>query len=194
MGRIKEPLPVKLIASLFAGSGELLEEAGVRLSQEFGPIDSESELLPFDHTTYYAAEFGEGLKRRFVAFVDLVHPGELAEIKLLTNALEMEWVAEGKRRINVDPGYVSHSKLVLATTKNHAHRIYLGPVLSCHPELVEGPSKGQGIYAEVTLHFRDGAFRAWPWTYPDYASPPLIAIFNQIRALYVKQLPTIPNT
>ena len=177
MGRIREPLPVKLIASLFAGSGELLEEVGVRLSQEFGPIDYESELLPFVHTTYYAAEFGEGLKRRFVAFVDLVHPGELAEIKLLTNALEMEWVVggrprEGKRRINVDPGYVSHSKLVLATTKNHAHRIYLG----------------QGIYAEVTLHFRDGTFRAWPWTYPDYASPPLIAIFNRIRGLYVKQL------
>jgi len=182
VGKVKEPLPVKLIASLFTGSGELLEEAKVRLSQKFGPIDYESELLPFDHTTYYAAEFGENLKRRFVAFAELVHPGRLAEIKLLTNALEMEWASggrprggrtrKGKRRINVDPGYVSHSKLVLATTKNHAHRIYLG----------------RGIYAEVTLHFRDGAFRAWPWTYPDYASPPLIAIFNQIRGLYVKQL------
>ena len=178
MGKIKEPLPVKLIASMFTAGEELLEEAKVRLSQEFGPIDYESELLPFDHTTYYAAEFGEGLKRRFVAFVELVHPGKLAEIKLLTNALEMEWAAEGKRRINIDPGYVSHSKLVLATTKNHAHRIYLG----------------QGIYAEVTLHFRDGTFRAWPWTYPDYASPPLIAIFNHIRGLYVKQLRTMPNT
>jgi hypothetical protein len=180
MGKIKEPLPVKLIASMFTASGELLEEAKVRLSQEFGPIDYESEFLPFDHTTYYAAEFGENLKRRFVAFEELVHPGKLAEIKLRTNALEMEWAVEGRRRINIDPGYVSHSKLVLATTKNHAHRIYLGPVLS--------PSKGQGIYAEVTLHFRDGTFRAWPWTYPDYASPPLIAIFNQIRELYVKQL------
>ena len=172
MGSIKEPLPVKLIASMFAGRRELLDEAKVRLSQEFGPIDYESELLPFDHTTYYAAEFGESLKRRFVAFAELVGPGRLAEIKLLTNALEMEWAVEGKRPINIDPGYVSQSKLVLATTKNHAHRIYLG----------------QGIYAEVTLHFRDGAFRAGPWTYPDYASPPLIAIFNQIRGLYVKQL------
>ncbi len=178
MEKSKEPLPVKLIASMFTASGEILEEAEARLSQEFGPIDYESEILPFDHTTYYAAEFGESLKRRFVAFEKLVHPGELAEIKLLTNTLEMEWVAGGKRRINIDPGYVSHSKLVLATTKNHAHRIYLG----------------QGIYAEVTLHFRDGTFRAWPWTYPDYASLPLIAIFNQIRALYVKQLRTIPNT
>jgi hypothetical protein len=172
MGKVKEPLPVKLIASTFAASEELLEEAKVRLGQEFGPIDYESQLLPFEHTTYYAGEFGEGLKRRFVAFEEFVHPGELMEIKLLTNALEMEWAVEGKRRINIDPGYVSYSKLVLATTKNHAHRIYLG----------------QGIYAEVTLHFRDGTFRAWPWTYPDYASPPLIAIFNQIRGIYVKQL------
>ena len=177
MGKIKQPLPVKLIASMFTVSGEILEEAQVRLSQEFGPIDYESEILPFDHTTYYVAEFGENLKRRFVAFEKLVHPGRLVEIKLLTNALEMEWAVEGKRRINIDPGYVSQSKLVLATTKNHAHRIYLG----------------QGIYAEVTLHFRDGAFRAWPWTYPDYASPPLIAIFNHIRGLYVKQLRKIPN-
>jgi len=172
MGKVKEPLPVKLIASMFAGSGELLEKAKVRLGQEFGPIDYESELLPFDHTTYYAVEFGENLKRRFVAFAELVRPERLTEIKLLTNALEMEWAVEGKRQINIDPGYVSHSKLVLATTKDHAHRIYLG----------------QGIYAEVTLYFREGTFRPWPWTYPDYASPPLIAIFNHIRGLYVKQL------
>ena len=174
VGSIKEPLPVKLIASMFTAGGELLEEAKARLSQEFGPVDYESELLPFDHTTYYAAEFGGNLKRRFVAFEELVHPGRLAEIKLLTNALEMERAPEGKRLINIDPGYVSQSKLVLATTKNHAHRIYLG----------------QGIYAEVTLHFRDSTFRPWPWTYPDYDSPPLIAIFNQIRGLYVKQLHT----
>ena len=171
MGKVEKPLPVKLIASVFTARLELLEEVKVRLSQEFGPIDYESELLPFDHTTYYAAEFGEKLKRRFVAFAELVRPERLAEIKLLTNALEIELAVEGKRRINIDPGYVSHSKLVLATTKNHAHRIYLG----------------QGIYAEVTLHFRGGTFQPWPWTYPDYASPPLIAIFNHIRGLYVKQ-------
>ena len=172
MGKVREPLPVKLVASMFAGQRELLEEAKARLSEEFGPIDYESELLPFDHTTYYAAEFGKGLVRQFVTFENLIDPGRLAEIKRLTNALEMEWARAGKRRINIDPGYVSHSKLVLATTKNYAHRIYLG----------------KGIYAEVTLHYRDGTFRPWPWTYPDYASPPLIAIFNRIRQLYVRQL------
>jgi len=172
MGKVREPLPVKLVASMFTGQRELLEEAKARLSEEFGPIDYQSELLPFDHTTYYAAEFGKGLVRQFVAFANLIDPGQLAEIKRLTNALEMEWARAGKRRINIDPGYVSHSKLVLATTKNYAHRIYLGG----------------GIYAEVTLRYQGGTFRPWPWTYPDYASPPLIAIFNHIRQLYVRQL------
>jgi len=172
MGQIKEPKPVKLISSLFTAELELLEAACNRLSEIFGPIDYESDLLPFDHTRYYAAEFGEGLMRRIIAFAELIDPGRLAEIKRLTNNLEMVWAREGKRRINLDPGYVSLAKLVLATTKNHGHRVYLG----------------QGIYAEVTLRYRDKTFRPWEWTYPDYASPPYIAIFNHIRELYLTQL------
>ena len=84
----------------------------------------------------------------------------------------MKWTLGGKRRVNIDPGYISQSKLVLATTKDHSHRIYLG----------------QGIFAEVTLRYYKGTFRAWEWTYPDYASPPYIAIFNHIRKLYKEQL------
>jgi hypothetical protein len=172
MGQIKEPKPVKLISSLFTADLELFEAARDRLSEAFGPADYESDLLPFDHTSYYAAEFGEGLRRKIVAFAGLIDPGRLAEIKRLTNDLEMGWAKEGKRRINLDPGYVSLAKLVLATTKNHGHRIYLG----------------QGIYAEVTLGYRKKTFRPWEWTYPDYASPPYIAIFNRIRELYLMQL------
>ncbi len=172
MGRIKEPKPVKLISSMFTADLELLEIARHKLSEIFGPTDYESQLLPFDHTSYYAAEFGEGLMRTIIAFAELIDPGRLAEIKRLTNDLEMNWAREGKRRINLDPGYVSPAKLVLATTKNHGHRIYLG----------------QGIYAEVTLRYRNKTFRPWEWTYPDYASPPYIAIFNHIRELYLAQL------
>jgi len=172
MGQIKEPKPVKLISSMFTVDLELLEVARDRLSKVFGPTDYESDLLPFDHTSYYAAEFGEGLMRQIVAFAELIDPERLAEIKRLTNDLETSWAREGKRRINLDPGYVSLAKLVLATTKNHGHRIYLG----------------QGIYAEVTLCYRNKTFRPWEWTYPDYASPPYIAIFDQIRELYLAQL------
>ncbi|MCR4407930.1 MAG: DUF4416 family protein [Anaerolineae bacterium] len=172
MGTVKKPLPVKLIVSAFAGGEALLAEAKARLVAEFGPIDYESALLPFDHTPYYTPEFGPGLVRRIWAFEKLIEQGELAAIKRRTNDLEAEWAVGGRRRINLDPGFVAHSKMVLATTKDHAHRIYIG----------------EGIYAEVTLYFRDGSFRAWPWTYPDYASLPYLEIFNQIRALYAAQM------
>ena len=145
MGQIKEPKPVKLISSMFTADLELLEVAHSKLSKTLGRTDYESDLLPFDHTSYYAAEFGEGLMRKIVAFAELVDPGRLAEVKRLANDLEMGWAREGKRRINLDPGYVSLAKLVLATTKNHSHRIYLG----------------QGLYAEVTLHYRNRTFRPW---------------------------------
>lgn len=172
MGKIKEPFPVKLITSIFSSDLGLLDEAKARMSEEFGPVDYESELLTFDHTTYYAPEFGEKLVRKFLSFSNLIDPGELAEIKRITNGMEMEWAIDGKRRVNLDPGYVSYSKLVLATTKDRDHRIYLG----------------KGIYAEVTLHYRKGTFRPWPWTYPDYASGKYIEIFNEIRRLYASQI------
>lgn len=172
MGKIKEPRPVKLIASVFSGQRALLAEASEALEERFGALDYRSQLLPFDHTDYYAREFGEGLTRQILAFSKLVAPDRLALIKRTTNALELEWVAGERRQVNLDPGYVSPSKMVLATTKNYSHRIYLG----------------DGIYAEVTLHYRQGAFHPWEWTYPDYASSRYLEIFGDIRQIYVSQL------
>ena len=171
MGEVKEPSPVKLIVSLLTSQPELLNTAQERIAKCFGSVDYESSLLPFDHTDYYVPELGSRLVRRIVAFAKLIDPGQLADIKRWTNELEKTWIVHGKRRINVDPGYVSGAKLVLASTKNHGHRIYLG----------------EGIYAEVTLRYYKQTFRAWEWTYPDYASQPYIAIFNHIRALYMHQ-------
>jgi hypothetical protein len=171
MGAIKEPKPVKLIVGMFTQEPRLFDVAQERLSERFGPVDYESQLLPFDHTRYYAVEFGENLQRKFVSFARLIDPGELAAIKRWTNELEMELAVEGRRRINLDPGYLSLGKLVLATTKDWQHRIYLGG----------------GIYAEVTLRYRRGRFQPWEWTYPDYRSAAYIAIFNHIRHLYTRQ-------
>jgi len=172
MGKPRTPQPVKLIVSAFAPDGALLAEAKAALHAEWGEIDFESDLLPFDHTTYYEAEFGRGLMRRIWAFERLADPGRLAAIKLCTNKLEQRWCEDGKRKVNLDSGYVSMSKLVLATTKNHGHRIYLG----------------DGIYAEVTLQYREQAFRPWPWTYPDYATPEYCALFAEVRRRYIAQL------
>jgi len=172
MGTACEPQPVKLIASLLTGDPDLLAGVKEALSVAFGPIDFESELLPFDHTDYYAPEFGPGLQRQIVTFAGLVNPGDLPAIKRKTNEMEQATAPDGGRQVNIDPGYVSLGKMVLASTKNHAHRLYLG----------------EGIYGEGTLTYQRGRFRAWPWTYPDYASDRYCALFDQIRERYKAQL------
>jgi hypothetical protein len=175
MGQVKTPKPVKLIVSALAPGEGLLAAARQYAVAQWGAIDVESELLPFDHTTYYAREFGPTLVRRIWAFESLIDPEVLPEIKLASNRLEARWSVDGKRQVNLDPGYVSMAKLVLATTKNHGHRIY----------------QGRGIYAEVTLQYRDKAFRPWPWTYPDYGTPRYCELFARIRQHYLEQLRTL---
>ena len=172
MGAVHQPLPVKLLMPMLSADTALFESAEQSLIDRFGPADYHSPYLPFDHTTYYDKELGTGIWRKFLAFQQLIDPGRLAEIKLTTNALEMEWSEEGKRRINLDPGYLCAAKLVLATTKNRAHRIYLG----------------QGIYAEVTLSFYKKAFHACPWTYPDYRTQAYLEIMQEIRQIYMAQI------
>lgn len=174
MGTIRTPQPVKLLMPMLSQEATLFDLAERVLSERFGPIDYVSVLLPFAHTTYYQPEFGANLMRKFVAFERLIDPGELAAIKRLTNELELDWGEMGRRRINLDPGYLTQAKLVLATTKNQAHRIYIG----------------QGIYAEVTLIYRDKDFAPLPWTYPDYRSAEYLMILREIRGLLSRQLET----
>ncbi|MFP4055592.1 MAG: DUF4416 family protein [Candidatus Brocadiia bacterium] len=175
MGDIREPRPVKLFVGLLAGREAWLGAAGERLAPCFGAVDLRSSLIPFDHTDYYEPQMGPGLLRQFVACQPLVDPGELATIKLRTNALEAELAeeleADVPRPVNLDPGYLDDAKLVLATTKNYSHRIYIG----------------QGIYAEVTLTWHHGAWQPTPWTYRDYRSEPYRAFFAEARARYLEQ-------
>lgn len=172
MGTARSPDPVKLVASLLTGRLSALEEAKAALVQQFGPLDLESELLRFDHTDYYTAELGTGLVRQIVTFARLVPPAALPAIKLRTNEVERTMAEEGRRVVNIDPGYISLAKLVLASTKDHAHRLYLD----------------QGIYGEVTLSYQSGQFRPWPWSYPDYASDRYCSLFGAIRERYKLQL------
>lgn len=172
MGTAKEPKPVKLIASIFSAESAQIDRARAALEAQFGPVDFTSEEIPFDHTDYYEPEFGAGLMRRIVAFERLVDPGCLPDVKLATNALEAEMQAGGSRSVNIDPGYVGEGKMILATTKDHRHRVYLD----------------KGIYGEVTLYYHQGTFHPWEWTYADYASPLFCDIFTRIRVRYREQL------
>lgn len=172
MGLPKEHRPVKLIVGMFTAQETLFDTARMELAKAYGPVDHTSPVWPFDFTTYYAEEFGEDLLRQFITFSELIDPSTLPEIKLMTNGLEQSFAVQGRRQINVDPGYIDLSKLVLATTKNHQHRVYLG----------------QGIYAEVTLRFTRQSFRPWEWTYPDYRTDHYVEFFNHARQTYLEQL------
>jgi len=175
MGHIRPPKPMKLIVGMLAGKPEWFAEAERLLAADFGPVDLASDIVPFDFTHYYEPEMGPGLLRKFVAHGRLVHPGDLADIKLRTNQLEAELArtlaAPVPRPVNLDPGILDGSKLILATTKDYVHRIYVG----------------KGIYAEITLTHSKGAYRPTPWTYRDYATAPYLAFFAKARARYLQQ-------
>jgi hypothetical protein len=141
--------------------------------QRNGPVDFVSEPLPFDFTPYYEREMGQGLWRRMVGFEPLIMPEQLISIKLWADAQEgRSRNEEGGRRVNIDPGYLAASKFILATGKDYSHRIYLG----------------EGIYGDLALIFQKGSFSPLPWTYPDYASEPLLGILNLLRKRYLWQL------
>lgn len=173
MGAIRKISRVKLVAGILSSDEALFGAAVTALSLEYGDTDYRSGLIPFNFTRHYEEEMGGGLLRQFVSFRNLVDPGSLYKIKLGAMEIESGYLNEaGGRRVNIDPGYVEGAKLVLATSKNYDHRIYLGG----------------GIFAEVTLHFRGSSFIPWKWTYPDYRTKEYIDIFNHIRTIYMEQL------
>lgn len=172
MGRIRKQQRVKLIIGFIAKEQEIFNRAKDILKKKFGGIDYESQVLPFTHTNYYDKEFGKGLKRNFISFQKLILPQALPKIKIITNSIEKKLSYADSRLINIDPGYLDLSKLILASTKDYKHRIYLN----------------YGIYAEVTIFYQDKTFKPWEWTYPDYKTPEYITIFNQIREIYAQQI------
>lgn len=173
MGSIWKIYRVKLVAGMLSSEKELFGEAVNALSREYGEADYRSSLMPFGFTRHYEEEMGGGLLRQFVSFKNPVEPDALYKIKLRAMGIENEYLnASGGRRINIDPGYVEGAKLVLATSKNYDHRIYIGG----------------GVFAEVTLHFRGSSFIPWEWTYPDYRTKEYIDIFNHIRTIYMESM------
>lgn len=162
------PRRAKLVVSLILKESGLLPELAAELEGVFGPLEMVSRWLPFDFTPYYETEMGRPLVRRMLVFRTLVAQDRLADIKLATNAFEAQHAADGRRRVNIDPGMLLPARFVLATGKDFAHRIYLA----------------KGIYADLTLVYARGAFHCLPWTYPDYADGALLGFLQQARQRY----------
>ncbi|MGH7846971.1 MAG: DUF4416 family protein [Candidatus Binatia bacterium] len=176
MGSPREPSPVKLFVALLSNDKTLIAPVEAVLSDLFGAIDWGSDLLPWHVTNYYREEMGSRLQRKFISFTPLIEPSKLADIKLITHDVEARYLwssgAKRGRNVNVDPGYLETSKVVLASTKNAAHRLYLKA----------------GIYGEVTLRFHQGAFEPFTYTYPDYRWPQTLSFFLALRSAYLRQL------
>lgn len=173
MGRPKEPPPSKLVMSLIYSKQDALEQGLRELRVAFGETDFMSARLPFDFTDYYEKEMGGDLSRHFITFEHLISMSSLPDIKKRTNQLENKLaLPDGRRRVNVDPGYLCLGHLILATTKAYTHRPYLR----------------DGIYADLTLIYRGKSFQPLEWTYPDYRQKDVVLLFNQLRQGYADTL------
>jgi hypothetical protein len=174
MAQPREFSPVKLICGVIYKEDALYAEVRRRLEAEWGKIDSESPAFPFDLTGYYEDEMGGGLVRRFVSFETLVPPESLPAEKLW--AIELESIIRQERGltgrpVNIDPGYLTASAVIMATAKDFAHRIPLG----------------RGIYAHLEFLFRLPGVRTLDWTYPDLRREPAQAYFRNVREIFLRQ-------
>ena len=180
MGKIFSPKPAKLIISVITSDKNLFSRYKEILIKRFGGVDIESNTQPFNYTDYYEKEFGENLMQKLLSFSTLIRQDELAEIKIITNGLEKNNLDKNiktniipyKRKINLDPGYITLNKYILASTKNGPSRIYLN----------------QGIYAEIMLRFINKKYVSCEYTYPNYKTYEYINFLTTVRQKYKLQL------
>ncbi len=170
MGIVGTPLPVVFFAGILSRGEDNLRRALDALATDIDSVEIQASVEHFTYTDYYEKEMGSDLLRTFVLFRSLKNRESLADIKIITNAIEQTLAIDSKRVVNLDPGYIALEHVILATTKGYAHRIYLR----------------DGIYADLTLVFNNGTYRALQWTYPDYSEARTILLFNDWRGHYKK--------
>ena len=174
MGQVFEFEKEKLIVGVIYNDAEIYDRALAMLKEAFGEIDGESERFSFskEFSDYYDEELGGEGKRVIFSFRDTVDPSRQAEIKKATN--EMERIlsdGDGKRLINLDPGFINHGRLMLATTKKAGFRIPLE----------------DGIYTEMTLFWAKGEWHKLPWSYRDYQSEKVQKFLTETRKRYLDE-------
>ncbi len=169
MGQATQPEPVLLLMAAFSRHPAALDWARRRAVEAWGPLALESPAFEFDQTDYYQPTMGSDLRKIFFTFSQLIDPGDLVELKLASNRWEEEYAElsdhDEPRPLNLDPGYMTPGKLVLASTKGFANRIYLG----------------RGIHAEITLYYRHGRWQHNDFTFGDYRRDDYQRFFSECR-------------
>jgi hypothetical protein len=169
MSKRRPPDPSLLVVACFSRHCEAVEWAQQRLLDAYGPLERVSDDYDFHHTKYYAKTMGPGLKKRLLVLAPLRPSDILVQVKHFTIGLENDLARRGRyseqRPLNLDPGLLQLGKFLLASTKDHSHRIYLG----------------DGIYGEVTLRFEGKGFECLSWTFADYREPAIREFLAQAR-------------
>ncbi len=173
MGAIFEFEKEKMIIGVIYHDKDILNKALEMLKTEFGDIEDASEEFSFseEFSTYYDDEIGGEGMRRIYSFTTLVDPSRQAEIKTRTNEIEAIFSTDGMRKINLDPGFINHGRLMLATTKETGFRVPLA----------------DGIYTELTLFWARGGWQKFPWTYRDYQSERVQKFITKVRETYLAE-------
>lgn len=166
MGRTKQAQPTILTFALLYNDEEYKTKALELIRNHFGELAETSVTSAFDYSRYYEKEIGPNLTRQYFAVAGTFYQGDIAEVKITANKIEDELAdAQGNRRVNIDPSYVTIAKLIVPTTKDATYRVYIR----------------DGIYAQPMLYFLDNTFVPWEWTYNDYTQPEAIEFFNRVR-------------
>ncbi len=173
MRQFREPDPALLVCSLLsARMDEFYGPFRDALADRFGPLAFEGEPAPFDRTEYYDEELGTPIVRRLLGFDRMVPLDALPGAKHFCAELERAYMQGGRRVVNLDPGLISPERFLLATSKNFTHRVYLG----------------QGVWADLTMIWTGGDWQTLPWTYLDYATPPLRPQLTALRRICLDKL------
>ena len=167
MGTLRAPQPVQPVMGVIYGDGENLAPLESRLAAELGEIDARSEAFDFDATDYYEQEMGPGLKRIFYGFKHLIDPAEIVDIKLRAVKIEENMSREGRRTVNLDPGYMDFNKFILVSAKFLAQKIYMT----------------KGVYADPTIYY-DKGWKVYDWAFPDFRSGRYNHFFSEVRKSY----------
>lgn len=167
-----EPDRVKLIVASTYKETKILDRVMELLSENYGKIDFIGDEYNFDFTDYYAEEMGTDLKKRILSFRELIYPETITEVKWFAYKLEKMFSKENRRLINLDPGYLTKSYVLLTSFKQSPHRIYLR----------------DSVYAELELIYENNEFCLLKWTYPDYRTEQVKDNLHSIRDIYLSQL------
>ena len=145
-------MKAKLFMGVMYSQIEFYKKASELLEKQFGELELEGEEFDFSFTNYYEKEMGKGLKKKFVLFKNQIDREKLPDIKLWTIKLEEEFKRNNKRQVNIDPGYITQNNVVVASTKELPHRVYLD----------------KGIFADLQIILKKGAVITSNHTFADY--------------------------